>query len=279
MKTVISASRRTDLPRWFLDDVISWFEDGKAKVKNPFNKQYYTVSLKKEDVHSIVWWSKDYSEYLKKSNFFDDFNQFFHFTINGYSNTELKFLEPGITSNLEDRLSQASQLVHKYGAETISWRFDPIVFWRDKNNRIVNNINDFEYIAQFLSGLGISRLIISFATWYDKCKRRAKKRDFGYITPGILKMKEKATKLAKIAKKLGMKTFSCSNNEILVDNLIYKSACIDGELLSKIFKEPASKAKHQGQRYSCNCTKSKDIGSYDMICKHRCMYCYANPQI
>jgi hypothetical protein len=279
MKTVISASRRTDIPRWFLDDAIEWFKQGEIQVKNPFNQRLYTVSLKKEEVHSIVWWSKDFSRFLEKHDFFDEgYNQYFQFTINGYSNHELQFLEPGMTTSLEERLEQARTLASLYGPEKINWRFDPIVFWNDGEST-KDNLHDYEYIAQILASIGITRNTISFACWYGKCVKRAKKRQFKFIEPTAEQRLTIANNLARIARGLGITVYSCCNDDIMSDGQVLKSSCIDGSLLSRLFGEPASIEHDTGQRETCGCTKSKEIGSYEMICKHGCIYCYANPKI
>jgi len=279
MKTVISASRRTDIPRWFLDDAIEWFKRGEIQVKNPFNQRFYTVSLRKEDVHSIVWWSKDFSRFLEKHEFFDDnYNQYFQFTINGYSSENIQFLEPGMTTSLDNRLEQARTLASIYGSQNINWRFDPVVFWND-GDLIKDNLQDYKYIATNLANVGITRNTISFACWYGKCVKRAKKRRFGFIEPTTEQRISIADDIVRIARELGITVYSCCNDDLLCDGSIIKSSCIDGELLSRIFGEPASIEHDRGQREACGCTKSKDIGSYDMICKHGCLYCYANPKM
>ncbi|NMC06239.1 MAG: DUF1848 domain-containing protein [Candidatus Lokiarchaeota archaeon] len=278
MKTVISASRRTDLPRWFLDDVIKWFEAGSVTVKNPFNQKPYTISLKREDVHSIVWWSKDFSRFIAKQDFFSGYNQTFQFTINGYTNNKLRFLEPGMTASLQERLDQARILADRYRPEAINWRFDPIVFWEEKGD-LVNNLEDYAAIASAIANIGIKRNTISFTQWYGKCTRRANKRKFPFINPSPELRRSTARMIAGIAKPLGIKVFACCNADIVMQGLIEPSACIDGTRLARLFGEEAFVQKDTGQREACGCTKSKDIGSYDMICKHGCIYCYANPQL
>jgi hypothetical protein len=278
MKTVISASRRTDLPRWFIDDVIEWFKQGSVSVKNPFNQQYYTVSLKPEDVHSIVWWSKDFSRFLAKQDYFSDYHQTFQFTINGYENKELQFLEPGMTANLQERFSQAKLIAARYGPESINWRFDPIVYWREGGD-LKDNLGDYETVASVMASAGITRNTISFTQWYGKCKRRAANRDFLFVDPSPELRKSTARKIASIANRFGIKVYACCNEDILIPGLIAKSSCIDGTHLTRLFSDEASTQQDTGQREACGCTKSKDIGSYDMVCKHGCIYCYANPKL
>src|SRR3954471_10902643 len=69
-RRVISASKRTDIPafylRWFLDRVA----DGWVDVPNPMFryasdplKRLSHVSLRSEHVQAIVWWSKNYAVY------------------------------------------------------------------------------------------------------------------------------------------------------------------------------------------------------------------------
>nr|MDO8116059.1 DUF1848 family protein [Candidatus Sigynarchaeota archaeon] len=279
MKHVISASRRTDLPRWFLDDVIVWFNKGEVLVKNPFNKYTHVVDLKPENVHSIVWWSKDFGRFLKKRHHFKAYNQYFHFTINGYTRPSHQFLEPGMTTPLVERLDQVKQLADIYGPETINWRFDPIVFWFDKDGRLQNNVLDYEVIARKIAETGVTRNTISFATWYGKCERRAKKHGFKYHEPDRSTRLDVASEISKLAKELGLKVHACANDDIVSTGIIQKASCIDGNLLNKIFGEGASIARDTGQREMCGCTKSKDIGGYEMVCKHGCIYCYANPRI
>ena len=274
MKNVISASRRTDIPAFYLDWMLDHLKKGYVDVKNPFYpSQISRVSLKKEDVHSIVFWSKDFSKFLKNISEFSDYNLFFHFTINN-----CKKLEPNIPS-LNQRLLQMKKLTEEFGSKVIAWRFDPIVYWKENGDKIKDNLGSFNKILKNMANFGIKRCFFSFATWYDKCKKRAIKKNFNYLIPSKKKRLKVAKELATKCKEHGITMHACCNDDLLIVDNVIKGHCIDGELLSRLFKEKCSIAKYPGRK-ECGCTKSKDIGNYnEQQCHHSCLYCYANPKI
>jgi len=271
MRHVISISRRTDIPAHYLDWLIAQIGEGEVCVANPFNPaQRRMVSLRPEEVHTLVFWSKDYRNLLDNVRQFTRFpNLFFHFTINDCAE-----LEPRIRPLME-RLRQARELVRMFGAERLAWRFDPLVFWNGGRN---NNIGSFERIAEFMAGLGVHRCIFSFAQWYNKCVRRANKYGFNCYDPALAEKLEITEKLATTAKAFDITMQSCCCDELACVDNVEKAHCIDGSLLSKLAGEPCDIARDTSQRKTCGCTKSIDIGSYnDQPCLHGCFYCYANP--
>lgn len=273
MKHVISASRRTDIPAFYLDWMIDHLKKGYVRVKNPmYPAQVSTVFLKKEDVHSIVLWSKDFSKFLKQASEFSGYNLFFHFTVN-----DCEKLEPNIPS-LNQRLLQMKKLVAEFGPKVIRWRFDPIVFW-EEDNEVKDNLGSFDKILANMAKFGLKECFFSFATWYDKCKRRADKKNFKYLVPKKKKQLKITKELAEKCKEKGITMLACCNEHLAVFKNVKVGRCIDGELLSKLFKEKCSVAKY-GTRETCQCTTNKDIGNYnEQICHHSCLYCYANPKI
>ncbi|MFX0141281.1 MAG: DUF1848 family protein [Candidatus Hodarchaeota archaeon] len=275
MKTVISASRRTDIPAFYLDWFIEKINQGYIVVKNPFYPtQKYRVSLKKSDVHSIVFWSKDFGEFLKKSSHFDHYNLYFIFTIN-----DCKRWEPNVIS-LDKRLKQLEELVADYGPEFIEYRFDPIVYWRESGEReLLNNLNSFKAIIQHVSNLGINNCVFSFANWYKKCISRSKKFGLVYYDPPLKEKLDIIKPMAQYCKTLGIRMYTCCNPELTQISNIYPAHCINGNFLIRLFKEKCSIA-NTPTREACGCTKSKDIGNYnEQICKHACIYCYAHPLV
>ena len=275
LRTIISASRRTDIPAFYLNWFKKRLNEGFIDVTNPIYKnQVSRIYIDPDSVHTIVFWSKDFGNFLKNPEDFSDYHLFFNFTIN-----DSKKLEPKIKP-LDERLHQLKELVEIYGPDHVQWRFDPIVFWQE-DDVIVNNLESFEHIAHYNVSLGIDNCVFSFATWYDKCLKRAKKYNFQYYDPSLEEKIKIISGLNEISKNLGIKMYSCCGDDKLhkIPN-IFQSRCINGELYSRLTGIPASKAKAIGQRLGCNCTKSRDIGDYNkQKCLHGCLYCYANPII
>lgn len=268
MKKVISASRRTDMPAFYLDRLTGFLRQGFADVPNPYSGRPARIDLKPENVHTIVLWSKNFSRFLRQREHFCDYNLYFHFTIN-----DMPSLEPSVPP-LGDRLGQLRDLAHIYGPDRIAWRYDPVVFDLDG---AVSTVESYRKIGYEAAQAGVRRSIFSFMDMYGKVKVRNERFGLNLIDPPDPVKERYAVELAGAALELGLSLETCSEESVSVEG-IKPSACIDGELLSKLAGEPASLAKDTGQRPACNCTISRDIGSYrDMPCPQGCMYCYANP--
>lgn len=123
LKLVISASRRTDLPRFHYGWLQQALAAGEAVVANPrFPASSYRVDLRPERVHSIVLWSKDYANVLHDPGRLADYNLYFHYTINNYS----PLLEPRVPSYRES-LRTLAGLLERYRPEQFTIRFDPVL--------------------------------------------------------------------------------------------------------------------------------------------------------
>jgi len=268
MKTVISASRRTDLPAHFYDWLVESFRSGKAIVSRPYNRGTYEVNLAPDEVHTIVFWSKDFGRLLRDANRWDRYRLFFQFTLN-----DCPILEPNV-SPLAQRLEQLKALAGRWGPERISWRFDPIVFW-DNGQR--NNLSGLERIAETAAFCGISRCTFSFMTHYSKTRSRGQRLGIEFYNPPLERKIEVASNLSRTLQKFGITPANCCNPEIIGVEGIQQAHCIDGVLLTQLAGEPCDERKDSGQRGSCGCTRSVDIGSYWMECSHACRYCYARP--
>jgi DNA repair photolyase len=280
-KKVISASRRTDLVAFFPGWLAEVLEREEARVCGPSGR-VYPADLRPASVHTIVLWSKDFSNLTKNQHGLRDslekYDQtYFLFTITGLGGS---FIERGVPPPAA-ALSQLPTLIEIAGsAKRVSVRFDPVIYWKD-GDHLKTNLEFFEEVAEHTGRLGIEDIRMSFTQWYGKALRRAKKSGFSYVDPPQDEKMEAARRLAEIAGKRGVRLFACSQNFLTRVPGIQASSCIDGRLLQELHprQEAASSAKDKSQRPECGCTESVDIGSYTQSCPHCCLYCYANPKI
>ena len=277
MKRIISASRRTDLVAFFPEWLSSALKSEKANIYGP-SGHTYTVDLNPACVHTIVLWSKNFSNLIQNHSRLQEALQkydqlYFHFTITGLGGS---FIEQGVPPP-SVAISQLEPLIKIAGIpDRISVRFDPVVYWKEER-KINTNLLFFEKLAPRLHQLGIKNIRISFAQWYSKAKRRAAKHGFSYVDPSPEKKKNATNILAQIAGKRNLSLFSCSQNFLSDIPGVSPSACIDGHLLQSLhpLRERVSFEKDKSQRPECRCTESVDIGSYTQFCPHSCLYCYA----
>jgi hypothetical protein len=281
MRKVISASRRTDLVAFFPEWLSSAFQEEKVRVHGP-SGHTYTVDLSPETVHTIVLWSKNFTNLIDNrsslSSALEKYDQIYlHFTITGLGGT---FIEKGVPRP-SSALSQLESLIEITGMpERITVRFDPVVYWREEE-KTMTNLHFFEKLAPELNARGIRDVRFSFAQWYGKAVRRSSKYGFSYIDPTPEEKKNETRILARIAKTQNLSLFSCSQNFLSSISGVHPSACIDGAHLQVLHPhpEPVSIKKDRSQRAECRCTESVDIGSYTQFCPHSCLYCYANPRV
>lgn len=275
---VISWSRRTDVPAFYMKDVVAAMKQGYVDVCSSYGVQS-RVSLKSEHVKCISWWSKDYSKWLKKSEkmpkLFGKYKHMFNFTINGYD-----VLEPGVESSLDERLQQLKTLSDRYGSQSIQYRFDPIVVYRDlETQQIKNNLENFEKIVKFVGECGVKEIHFAFCLSYPKVVKRMKARGKELINLDDDAKHEILDKLLVITDKYGLEMHGCCTSGMInYKNKIKESHCIDGDKIEKLLGYPLKKnAKDKGQRKECGCVVSRDAGTYKQVCNHKCLYCYASP--
>lgn len=278
MQTVISASRRTDIPAFYLDWFMNAIRYGSIEVENPFYPtQKRQINLKPDQVGWIVFWSRNYAHFLKKHDFFSAYNLFFHFTILPQSKLEQ------VAIPLKSTLKQMERLCALYGPERIIWRYDPLVFWQEKDLPQSNHdLEKFAGLCRDMQSFGIQCCYFSFAHPYSKFQRRfqsAFPEDI-LIQPEITYQLQIVSEMQETAKSNGITLYSCCNDQLLRIPSIEKGHCINGNLLNQLDPKQKVSIAKSPTRTDCGCSKSIDIGSYRLQpCSFGCMYCYANPTI
>lgn len=237
---IVSASRRTDLPAFFPEWTI--------KLINEMDRAFFTV-----------FWTKDPEPilpYLK--NLKTDF--YFQYTLNYYPE-----YEPNIP-HFDKRVETFKKLSEKYGKDRVIWRFDPIL--------VSNSMSVYEVISRiFMVGSIIypytNKLVFSFI---DKYWKQSFPDGIRPLTKSEMYDVENA--LVSFNKTWNIELRTCA--ELLnLEGKIFSNRCIDTNLIEKLTGTKIKYVKDFQQRYTCDCHRSYDIGSYN-TCKHGCVYCYAN---
>jgi len=279
---VLSVSRRTDIPAFYMP----WFMDrvtrGYIEVVNPFNRQVRHVDLSPERIHSMVFWSKNFGPFLAErcGETLQEYGYhlFFNFTINSHA----PILEPAVP-DLGQRLDQLRQLCRRFGAASVQWRFDPICHFTTTEGVVQNNLADFDAIATVAGDCGVGICITSFMDHYRKIARRTQGHVL-FIEPDMTEKTEIVIQMEQTLKPMGIGLALCCEPAVIetlpAGTGIGAAACISGARITAVHGGSVSLGQDRGQRHGsgCSCSASVDIGSYSLHpCHHNCLFCYANP--
>lgn len=276
---IISASRRSDIPafysKWFLNRV----REGRCTVPNPFNRnQVASISLAPGDVDVIVFWTRNPRPLISNLEELDQrgFRYIFQYTVLGYPR-QLDRYNP----RTKDSIATFMELSDRTGVDRIIWRYDPIVL--TSLTDVSFHLDNFERLAEALRGY-TRRCVISIVDIYRKSKKRMRQlveTGVPVISLETIPMDQLESLMAGIssrAVKNGMMVSSCAEQLDLKPYNIRPGKCIDDAYLKEIFNIHVSSKKDPGQRKSCDCVVSKDIGMYDS-CLFGCQYCYATSDL
>jgi hypothetical protein len=283
MPHIISASRRSDIPRYFARFFAERRRAGHVEFRNVFGG-WGRASLRDEDVLAYLFWTRFARPFADNLHALrdDGVPHVFQYTITGYGR-DLEPHTPGTATAIEDFLAVASRLPDP---ACIQWRYDPIVLSQtcDRAWHLAN----FAAIARELAGA--TRVVnTSLVEPYQKTFRRVANETVHYRTPDPKRHKWVArqkpdlreagegarrllAELGAIAAEHGMALRACSNPELSLPT----SQCCSSEIFAP-YGESLARALEDlrpgASRPSCRCLQSVDIGM-DNTCLAGCRYCY-----
>lgn len=306
---IISASRATDIPAFYAKWFFNRLAKGYCVWRNPFNQQPMYISFR--NCKAIVFWTKNPAPILPYLKELDkrEIHYYFQVTLNDYISERF---EPNLPL-IDKRIYSFKKLSNILGKERIIWRFDPLIVTpqttpSDLLTRIQNIGNQ---LKGYTDKLVFSFVDIKV---YKKVQSKllresnlftAENVEGGELSRdqrmeiifGLVKLREKWQRegwdltLSTCCEEIDLEAYGIEHNR-----------CIDGELMKRLFAkdeefvyylhtlkwperdifgalpplpEKPKKVKDPGQRKSCGCMVSKDIGMYD-TCPYLCTYCYAN---
>ena len=199
---IISASRRTDIPAFYMPWLMNHLRTGCVSYPNPFSGQIYTVSLQPDDVHSIVFWSKNYGRFLPHLDEIagQGYRFYFHYTITGAPHR----LEPHVP-DWQQSVRVFRQLAERTSPRHIQWRFDPILLTHELGTEFY--INRFRELARALAG-ATRRCYFSFAIFYDKVGRQLQRARIRFRDPLLEEKQALVHAMADIADEYGITLYA-----------------------------------------------------------------------
>lgn len=306
---IISASRSTDIPAFYVRWFMNRLEKGYCVWYNPFNQKPMYISFKNTKV--IVFWTKNPEPMIRYLPEFEKrgIHYYFQVTLNDY---ESEGFEPNVPF-LNERIATFKLLSDRIGKERVIWRFDPLVLSNTLTPRQL--LTRIFHVGNELKGY-TNKLVFSFVDVkaYRKVQNNLvketsffEKSNVESAEPDGDKREELIDGLVKLReywKKEGwnLTLTTCGEDIDLEKYDIKHNRCIDGELMERLFANDEEliyylhtgelpkpdlfgsmpeipldrkSLKDKGQRKVCGCMVSKDIGMYN-TCRHFCVYCYAN---
>jgi hypothetical protein len=261
---IISASRRTDLPCYYVEWFMNRIRAGSVQTRNPHNHaQVRQVSLAPEQVDCFVFWTKDAQNLMPHLDELDrrGYAYYFQFTLTPYDRS----VEPGLRDK-EAIHRTFAELSHRLGRNRVLWRYDPILFGPAYTTAY--HREQFTRSCERLAPL-TDTVIISFYDLYSKLKDRP------FRAPGPTEVRELAGLIGRTAQDCGLTALACCEQTDLTPFGIKPSACIDKARIEQISGRTLKVIQDKNQRPGCFCVASVDIGSYN-TCLSGCRYCYAN---
>jgi len=251
-----TVSRNTDFPRFWMREWFKWMDRGYINASDPSTGLPEQWSLAPPDVHSVIWWSKDYRRWVTHSRRtdLDVYRQFFNMTICGDPTTELR------VPPLEDQLESFKEIVDLYGIEKVQWRFSPVPMdWKE----------NFIRISQFMEDLGLRSCYFSFLHSGSRIPE----------TRSIETRKDIVHEMCNILDKHSMTLLGCWDDSIWVNEKIQNyglATCVDANLIDKIY---GANSRLYQTEHGCSCSKSIEVGNQILFpCPHNCTYCYAREE-
>lgn len=273
---IVSASYRTDIPTFYGEWFLNRLRAGYCRVINPYNRQPYTVSLRRPDVDAFVFWTKNAAPFLPALQAVakQDYPFVVQYTINGYP----RALESRVVDAAYS-VKHAEQISKAFGRDAIVWRYDTII--HTSLTPPEYHLARFRELAVALEGV-VDEVVVSFAHFYKKTSRNVKlaaeANGFDWSDPSDDEKRELLSSLVALSREHGMQLTLCSQPGFLVPGA-REARCVDAERIGRLLGRSMNTPLH-GNRPECGCYESRDIGEYD-TCPHGCVYCYAvsNPTL
>jgi hypothetical protein len=284
---IISASRLTDIPRFYAEWFVNRRRAGYCHSGNSFGGRYL-ISLQKEDVLGYLFWTRDARPLLPEITSIrrDGVPVAVQFTITGYG--------PELEANrvpLDDQINSFIAVADVLPAPScIQLRYDPIIVseeyspaWHEqtlgyicgrlRGHTVIVNTSICEPYVTVVSRMA-TILTAQYRTLNSERHSSTAKR---FPRLAILEPTTLLKSLADVAKANGMSLRVCANPEIVYGGQFAGAQCCGNEIFAAYPADQVIRIRDTAagpSRAGCQCLSTADIGMSDS-CPAGCQYCYA----
>ena len=241
-------------------------KEGFVITRNPkYPEQLSKIDLSPEIIDGIVFWTKNPTPMLPRLSELEAYNYYFQFTLNSYGHD----VETHVPSKNDVIMPTFKTLSKQIGREKLVWRYDPI-FINDTYSKAYHR-KYFKVLASHLADY-TETCTVSFLDYYGTNEAAIKRLNIQNMN--TREQRELMADFAEIANTYGLSLNTCAENMDLSEFGIGHAQCINKTRLERIIGSELKVNKDPGQRFTCGCVQSIDIGAYDG-CQNKCAYCYA----
>ncbi len=279
---IISASRRTDIPRYFGRWLDQRRRAGSASFRSAFGVPG-EVSLRPADVIGYLFWTKNARPFRSQlcSLRAEGMPYVFQYALNAYG-PEIEPNQPDLGRLIDDFLAVAADLP---GPGAIQWRYDPILlsetydraFHLDRFGRLARalagatRVVNVSLLEPYLKALRRMPAGISYRR-VDPSRHKTVARDYPDLPQADEEVAGLLADLRAVAGANGMELRACSNPELGLP----ASQCCGAELFAAHgarVRAQVAGLRARATRPGCQCLATVDIGM-DNTCLNGCKYCY-----
>ena len=287
-KIVLIASRRTDMPAFYTDELLKGLKQGKFHPQTMMQPMW-ELKFERQDIHSVGLWSQDFSKWIEQRHEIADLGCKFWYRFTILPDDPV--CKPKVPP-VEEQLKQLETLANTEGSDCLFVFIDPLIQYKctgETNWRHNFSEVSVDMIVRKAHQLGIKSITISLLDYYRHVEKRALRKgfEFRFLNPNKHSdqetMIETVQRIRNITDAYGVNLKTCCEKYLHSKGFTKQGSCVDGNYLNKLFGPGAPVQPDAGQRktFGCGCTSAVDIGRYtehgewSHHCNHDCPQCYA----
>ena len=287
-KIVLTASRRTDMPAFYVSELIKGLKEGRFHPQTMMQPMW-ELRFEPHEIHSVGLWSQNFSHWIERRNEIADLGYKFWYRFTVLPDDPV--CKPRAPS-VEEQLKQLETLANTDGNDCVFFFIDPIIkYKRIGENHWKYNFSDasVDRIVKRAHQLGIQSITISLLDYYKHVEQRGLEKGIllGFLNPNDHPDQEEILEIVQRIKNITnayqVTLKSCCETYLHTKKVTKQGSCVNGNHLNTLFGPGASVQPDAGQRkrFGCGCTQAVDIGRYtergewSHHCGHECPQCYA----